>query len=79
MTKEEIELFNDALAELSDGIFHYENLNETYITDLIENKDWTMLVATCIPLACFQRTSEKLQKMSVINNPHVKKGEKHEK
>jgi hypothetical protein len=38
-----------------------------------------MLVATCIPLACFQRTSEKLQKMSVINNPHVKKGEKHEK
>lgn len=75
MNKKEIELFNDALAELSDGIFHYENLNETYITDLIENKDWTMLVATCIPLACFQRANEKLQKMSVINSPYIKKGE----
>jgi hypothetical protein len=69
MSKNELKLFNDALAELSDGMFHYETLNETYITDLIENKDWTMLVATCIPLACFQRANEKLQKMSVINNP----------
>jgi len=69
MSKNELKLFNDALAELSDGMFHYETLNETYITDLIENKDWTMLVATCIPLACFQRANEKFQKMSVINNP----------
>tara|TARA_R100001480_G_scaffold86524_1_gene94156 strand:- start:205 stop:438 length:234 start_codon:yes stop_codon:yes gene_type:complete len=75
MNRNEIELFNDALAELSDGMFHYETLNETYITDLIEQKDWTMLVATCIPLACFQRANEKLQKMSVINNPSVKKCE----
>jgi len=75
MSKNELKLFNDALAELSDGMFHYETLNETYITDLIENKDWTMLVATCIPLACFQRANEKLQKMSVINNPSVKKCE----
>lgn len=75
MSKNELKLFNDALAELSDGMFHYETLNETYITDLIEQKDWTMLVATCIPLACFQRANEKLQKMSVINNPLVKKCE----
>ena len=75
MNRNEIELFNDALAELSDGMFHYETLNETYIADLIEQKDWTMLVATCIPLACFQRANEKLQKMSVINNPSVKKCE----
>tara|TARA_B100000963_G_scaffold347042_1_gene352922 strand:- start:583 stop:816 length:234 start_codon:yes stop_codon:yes gene_type:complete len=75
MNRNEIELFNDALAELSDGMFHYETLNETYITDLIEQKDWTMLVATCIPLACFQRANEKLQRMSVINNPSVKKCE----
>ena len=37
MSKDEIKIFNDALAELSDGIFHYETLNETYIKDLIEN------------------------------------------
>tara|TARA_Y100001951_G_scaffold92155_1_gene86725 strand:+ start:2076 stop:2306 length:231 start_codon:yes stop_codon:yes gene_type:complete len=76
MSKDEIKIFNDALAELSDGMFHYETLNETYIKDLIENKDWHMLVATCIPLACFQRANEKLQKMSTIDNPFLKDGDK---
>lgn len=68
VSKNEYELLNKTINEVEESIEQYETLNDHWINDLYEDKDYTLLVSALIPLANLQRINENLQQLSIMNN-----------
>ena len=65
MTALEKEKLNEAINELSEAMDQYEDLNDHWIRDCLENKQYYLLVGALMPLASMQRVNEKLQQLWV--------------
>lgn len=65
MKLDEKEKLNEAINELSEAIDQYESLNEHWFTTCLEDKEYSLLVGSLIPLASMQRVNEKLQQLWV--------------
>jgi hypothetical protein len=65
MNINEKEKLNEAINELSEAIYQYESLNDNWIRDCLEDKEYDLLVGVLMPLASMQRVNEKLQQLWV--------------
>jgi len=65
MTALEKDQLNEAINELSEAIDQYESLNDRWIRDCLEDKEYDLLVGALMPLASMQRVNEKLQQLWV--------------
>jgi len=65
MNIKEKEKLNEAINELLEAMDQYEDLNDHWIRDCLENKEYDLLMTTLMPLAYMQRVNEKLQKLWV--------------
>lgn len=65
MNISEKEKLNEIINELCEAIDQYESLNETWFYKCLEDKEYSLLVGSLIPLASMQRVNEKLQKLWV--------------
>jgi hypothetical protein len=65
MNINEKEKLNEAINELSEAIYQYESLNDDWIRDCLEDKEYDLLVGVLMPLASMQRVNEKLQQLWV--------------
>ena len=65
MNMNEKEKLNEAINELSEAIYQYESLNDNWIRDCLEDKEYDLLVGVLMPLASMQRVNEKLQQLWV--------------
>jgi folylpolyglutamate synthase/dihydropteroate synthase len=65
MTALEKEKLNEAINELLEAMDQYENLNDHWIRNCLEDKEYDLLMAALMPLAYMQRVNEKLQKLWV--------------
>jgi hypothetical protein len=65
MNINEKEKLNEVINELSEAIEQYESLNDQWIRDCLEDKEYNLLIGALIPLASMQRASEKLQQLWV--------------
>jgi len=65
MNINEKEKLNEAINELSEAMDEYESLNDQWIRDCLDNKEYNLLVGVLMPLASMQRVNEKLQQLWV--------------
>jgi hypothetical protein len=65
MNINEKEKLNEAINELSEAMDEYESLNDQWIRDCLDNKEYYLLVGVLMPLASMQRVNEKLQQLWV--------------
>jgi hypothetical protein len=65
MNINEKEKLNEVINELSEAMDEYESLNDQWIRDCLEDKEYNLLIGALIPLASMQRASEKLQQLWV--------------
>ena len=65
MTAPEKEKLNEAINELVEAMDQYETLNNHWIRNCLEDKEYDLLVGALMPLASMQRVSEKLQQLWV--------------
>jgi len=65
MNINEKEKLNEVINGLSEAIEQYESLNDQWIRDCLEDKEYNLLIGALIPLASMQRASEKLQQLWV--------------
>jgi len=65
MNINEKEKLNEAINELSEAMNEYESLNDQWIRDCLDNKEYYLLVGVLMPLASMQRVNEKLQQLWV--------------
>ena len=65
MNINEKEKLNEVINELSKAIDEYESLNDQWIRDCLDNKEYYLLVEVLMPLASMQRVNEKLQQLWV--------------
>jgi hypothetical protein len=65
MTAPEKEKLNEAINELSEAMDQYETLNDHWIRNCLEDKEYDLLVGALMPLASMQRVNEKLQELWV--------------
>ena len=67
MNIKEKDKLNEAINELSEAMDQYETLNDNWIRNCFEDKEYDLLVGALMPLASMQRVSEKLQQLKVID------------
>jgi len=65
MNIKEKDKLNEAINELSEAMDQYETLNDNWIRNCLEDKEYDLLVGALMPLASMQRVSEKLQQLWV--------------